>query len=176
MTDATATLRLSLRPVGAGDEPFLRQVYASTREGELAQVPWTRDQKERFLEMQFRAQDRAYRSDYPGADLRIILVNEEPAGRLYVHRLPKEIRIMDIALLARFRRKGIGTRLLKEILLEGEASSRVVTIHVEVFNPARRLYQRLGFAPVADSGVYRLLEWRPAKFRIDPTDSQSGPG
>ena len=155
-------LRLSLRPVRAQDEPFLRRVYASTREEELARLPWRAAEKEEFLEMQFRAQDRAYRSDYPGAELQIVLVNGEPAGRLYVWRIKKEIRIMDLALLAPFRRKGIGTRLLKEILCEGQESARAVTIHVEVFNPAQRLYQRLGFRPVADNGVYRLMEWRAA--------------
>ena len=158
-----ASLQLSLRPIGPEDETFLRRVYADTREEELAQVPWEPEQKERFLDLQFRAQDVAYRSNYPGAEFYIVLVNEEPAGRLYVHRLQGEIRVMDIALLTPYRRKGIGARLLKDIQREAEDSTRAVTIHVEVFNPAQRLYQRLGFVPVADNGVYRLMEWRGAK-------------
>jgi hypothetical protein len=31
---------------------------------------------------------------------------------------------------------------------------------VETFNPARRLYDRLGFVPVRDDGLYILMEWK----------------
>jgi hypothetical protein len=37
-----------------------------------------------------------------------------------------------------------------------------VTIRVERFNPALRLYERLGFSVAEDKGVYLLLEWSPA--------------
>ena len=68
---------------------------------------------------------------------------------------------MDIALLPGFRGGGIGTALLNDILAEGERTARPVTIHVESFNPAQRLYARLGFVKVASNGVYYLLEWKP---------------
>jgi len=85
-----------------------------------------------------------------------------PAGRLYVHPRPDEIRIMDIALLPEFRGQGIGTFLLKQILAEGKEQRKAVTIHVEVFNPAMRLYERLGFKKkMSSSPVYDLMEWTP---------------
>jgi ribosomal protein S18 acetylase RimI-like enzyme len=85
-----------------------------------------------------------------------------PAGRLYVHPRANEIRIMDIALLPEFRGQGIGTFLLKQILAEGKEQQKPVTIHVENFNPAMRLYERLGFKKKASaSPVYELMEWRP---------------
>jgi len=151
---------VAVRDSNAGDGEFLCRVYASTRTDELAQVPWTHEQKERFLRQQFQAQDHAYRNNYPGAEFSIIVADAANAGRLYLHRRPDEIRIMDIALLPEFRGRGIATQLLKQILQEGQTSSRIVTIHVEVFNPAQRLYQRLGFSKVAEQGVYCLMEWR----------------
>ncbi len=36
-----------------------------------------------------------------------------------------------------------------------------LSIHVEHDNPARRLYDRLGFQHVDTNGVYHLMEWRP---------------
>ena len=162
----TKTPSVALRPVDEGDEQFLFQVYASTRAEELAQVGWSDSQKQSFLEMQFRAQSRYYESEYPGAEFRIILVGGQPAGRLYVHRRENEIRVMDIALLPPHRRQGTGTRLLNEILDEGARTSRRVTIHVEIFNPALRLYERLGFHQVGSNGVYHLLEWTPARSRL----------
>lgn len=160
---------IALRPVTAGDAPFLFDVYASTRMEELAQIGWSEPQQRSFLEMQFNAQRRYYESEYPAAEFQIILVRGQPGGRLYVHRRETEIRIMDIALLPPHRRQGIGSRLLREIQAEGGRSGRRVTIHVESFNPALRLYERLGFRTVARNGVYQLLEWAPANSqKTDP--------
>lgn len=151
----------TLRPVRPEDREFLCSVYASTRAEELAPVPWTEEQKAVFLEMQFAAQAADYGRNYPEADCSVIEVDGVPAGRLYVERRAAEIRLIDIALLPRFRRSGIGTKLLTDLIAEANGRGVPVTIHVEVFNPARRLYERLGFAPVEEHGVYLLMERRP---------------
>jgi ribosomal protein S18 acetylase RimI-like enzyme len=124
-------------------------------------VPWDDAQKGSFLRMQFEAQDRWYREQMPDASFDVVLVQGERAGRLYVDRREDEIRIVDIALLPEHRGHGIGTRLLRQLLAEADASAMRVTIHVERFNPALRLYERLGFVQAADRGVYLLLERRP---------------
>jgi ribosomal protein S18 acetylase RimI-like enzyme len=155
----SGTEAVTLREKTEQDAEFLYSVYASTREEELAQVGWDAGQKEHFLRGQFEAQRQCYESNYPGAEFQVILVEGKAAGRLYVDRRANEIRIMDIALLPEFRGQGIGTGLLKSILAEGQRTHRLVSIHVEVFNPAIRLYERLGFTKVALNGVYHLLEW-----------------
>ena len=145
-----------------GDEDFLFSVYASTRADEMARVDWTAEQQEAFLRMQFRAQTQFYTENYTGAEFQVITLNSQPIGRLYIHRRSDEIRIMDIALLPEFRGQGIGSTLLRDILEEGKNLNVAVTIHVEQFNPAMRLYQRMGFYPKEDKGVYLLMEWSPA--------------
>jgi ribosomal protein S18 acetylase RimI-like enzyme len=125
-------------------------------------VPWDDAQKEAFLRIQFEAQDAWWRENYAGASFDVILVHGEPAGRLYVHRGPSEIRIVDIALLPERRGNGTGTRLLEELLAEGDAGAKSVTIHVERMNPALRLYERLGFSVAEDKGIYLFLERPPA--------------
>jgi len=86
---------LTLRPIQPDDLPFVCQVYASTRQEELAGVDWPDDQKAAFLEMQFRAQHQYYQAHYPGATFDLILQDERHIGRLYVARWQDEIRIMD---------------------------------------------------------------------------------
>jgi ribosomal protein S18 acetylase RimI-like enzyme len=137
-------------------------VYASTRAEELAVVPWEDAQREAFLRQQFEAQDAWWRENYGGASFDVILVDGELAGRLYVHRGPREIRIVDIALLPEHRGNGVGTGLLEKLLAEGDADGKSLTIHVERMNPALRLYERLGFSVVEDKGVYLFLERLPA--------------
>jgi ribosomal protein S18 acetylase RimI-like enzyme len=150
---------ISLRSVTPQDNEFLYRVYASTRQEELAQVDWDTAHKEAFLRMQFAAQAKYYAENYDGAQFQIVLLNDTPVGRLYVARWAKGIRIIDIALLPEYRGRGIGSTLLNEILAEGQTRGLPVTIHVERFNPARRLYDRLGFRVAEDKGVYYLLEW-----------------
>ncbi len=150
---------LSLSPIEDGDAPFLYRVYASTRDAELAVVPWTEAQKSAFLRQQFTAQHTYYQAHYAGAAFQVILCDGHPAGRLYVARWPDEVRIVDIALLPEYRNAGIGTSLLKALQAEAAGARKPVCIHVERFNPALRLYARLGFRRVADHGVYLLLEW-----------------
>jgi ribosomal protein S18 acetylase RimI-like enzyme len=159
--------KVRLRPVCDDDKRFLARVYASTREDELALVHWSDAQKNAFLEMQFNAQHEHYQRHYTEADFQLILVDDQPAGRLYVARWNDEIRIVDIALLPEFRGHGIGSQLIMELLDEGSRSGKNVSIHVEVFNPAFRLYKRLGFEIVEDKGVYQLMEWRPGSLRQD---------
>jgi ribosomal protein S18 acetylase RimI-like enzyme len=152
---------ITLRPVEDGDRALLRRIYGSTREEELAPLGWDEAQRAAFVAMQFDAQDRYYREHYPAASFQVILRDGRPAGRLYVNQGAEEIRIVDIALLPEHRGAGIGTALLRELQALGAAQGKPVTIHVERFNPALRLYERLGFRPSADRGVYLLLAWSP---------------
>jgi ribosomal protein S18 acetylase RimI-like enzyme len=72
------------------------------------------------------------------------------------------LRILDIALLAPFRNAGTGSALLADVIAEADRDGRRVSLHVERWNRARRLYERLGFAVVAETDVYLLLERPPA--------------
>lgn len=137
---------------------FLREVYASTRAAEMAMVPWSEAQKAAFCRMQFDAQHAHYQKYHPTASYDVIEWDGEGIGRLYVERGKDEINIIDITLLPQHRGKGLGTRLLREIQQEAMATGKKVTIHVEKFNPALRLYERLGFVAKEDMGVYLLME------------------
>ncbi|MGE5233692.1 MAG: GNAT family N-acetyltransferase [Acidobacteriota bacterium] len=163
MTGEAGPVRL--RAAAAGDEDLLCRIYASTREEELALVDWTEEQKQTFLRQQFQAQDAYYRQHYPGAEFWVIERGGrrgEALGRLYLHHRPREIRLMDIALLPAARGQGVGEALLRGLQERAAREGKTLTIHVEKLNRARRLYERLGFLVVADRGVYDFLEWRPA--------------
>jgi len=152
------------RPETDGDAGFLLDLYRSSREQELALVDWSDDQKRAFIAMQFKAQRDHYRREYPGAHYDVLERLGEPIGRLYVHERADEVRVMDITLSSNVRGQGLGGALLGQILDEAAESGRTVSIHVERFNPALRLYERLGFRPVdgqTHDSIYLLLEVRP---------------
>jgi ribosomal protein S18 acetylase RimI-like enzyme len=112
--------------------------------------------------MQFTAQQRYYRTVYAEADCRIILVDGVPVGQMYVERQPTVIVLMGFAVLAEQRGRGIGATALRMLLDEAARDGKPVRLHVEQTNPARRLYERLGFRWIADEGVHWLMEWAPA--------------
>ena len=151
---------ISLRPITPADDSFLAGLYASTRAEELAVTGWSEEDKALFCRRQFDAQTAHYVEKYTGASLQIIERVGVPAGRLYVARWEREIRIMDIALLPEHRGSGIGTKLLRELQDEARAIGKSLTIHVERFNPALQLYERLGFQRIEEQQVYLLMEWR----------------
>lgn len=143
------------------DLPFLFRLYASTREDELAPVPWNAEQKAAFLAQQFQAQHSHYMQHMPQADWMVIELDGQPVGRLYLDTRESELRIVDIALMPAQRGRGLGRAILTDVLELAERGGRGVGIHVEQFNPAMRLYQRLGFVKCGETGVYHLMRWDP---------------
>src|SRR5947209_19905543 len=105
---------LALRPVTSDDDAFLLRVYASTRAEELAQAGWQEGQQEAFVKWQFDLQRRDYDARFPDAEYKLTLIDDQPAGRIWIGRDDKQIRLLDIALLPDFQNRGDGTRLLKE--------------------------------------------------------------
>jgi ribosomal protein S18 acetylase RimI-like enzyme len=150
---------IALRPITPEDESFLRRLFASTRAEELAITGWSEEKKAAFCRMQFDAQSADYRKNYADASFDIIERDGVAAGRLLVWRSGKEILIVDISLRPEHRGAGIGTKLLRELQDEARAAGKSLTIHVERYNPALRLYKRLGFKTVEEQEVYLLMEW-----------------
>lgn len=153
---------ITLRVATVEDTEFFFVVYAATRLEELAVTGWSEHQKEQFCRMQFTAQAMHYRQSYLTAEYFVIKRGGVPVGRLYVARRAREICILDIAILPEYRSQGIGTQLLRELQNEAAHTAKALSIHVERFNPALRLYQHLGFQIIEDKGVYFLLAWSPA--------------
>jgi ribosomal protein S18 acetylase RimI-like enzyme len=152
---------LALRTATPADQPLLLQVYASTRAAELATVDWSPEQKATFCEMQFQAQQQHYHQHYPTAEYYVLEHQGEAVGRLYVDSWPSQLRIMDIALLPQWCGQGLGSQCLQQLMQRATAAGQKLTIHVESFNPAMRLYERLGFRVTEDKGVYQFMEWTP---------------
>lgn len=166
-------MNIALRVASPGDEEFLYAVYASARAQEMELVDWSKEQKQEFLRMQFRAQKHAYAENYRGADSQLILLDGHPVGQLCVYRTGDEIHVLDISLLPSYRGQGIGSHLLNEIIEEGTESNRPVTIYVQQFNPAVHLYERLGFRHESDHGAYQFMKWLPPVLETKDEDTRA---
>ena len=152
-----------LRPVNESDESFLLALYGSTRDEELAQAEWAEGQKEAFLRWQFDLQRREYLQRFPDARYELITVNGEPAGRFWTGEDAEQIRLLDIALLPEFQKRGVGTVLLRRLMDEAVRANKNLRHMVFVLNnDAHRFYERLGFVVIEDLGAYKHMEYRAA--------------
>ena len=156
--------RRTLSRLGAGyraerdsDRLFLQSLYASTRAEEVRLTGWPAELQERFLAQQFAAQHQHYRANYPRAEWLIIEDGGRPIGRLYLEEWEREIRIIDISLAPDARGRGIGGAILADVMEDAGSRGKFVSIHVEVNNPARSLYERLGFTKAGEHGIYELM-------------------
>ena len=152
---------ITFRIASDADYDFLRRLYHSTRAEEMQYFPFNDEQKVQFLDQQFRAQWEHYKTHYPHCERNIIEADGQPVGRIWIDDWSDQLRVVDIALLPEWRGSGLGTLLLREVLERGRAAKKPVSIHVEAFNPAMRLYERLGFQKVDSNGAYYLMRWTP---------------
>lgn len=152
---------ISFRAMVADDFDFIESLYISTRLEELALSGWSEEQKRVFLTQQHRAQHHHYQTHYDGTHWLILRQGERAVGRLYLAEWKDQVRIVDISLIPDARGHGFGGALLRDVIHWATGLGKPVWIHVEKNNPARRLYQRLGFTVIEDKGIYDLMEVRP---------------
>ncbi|GGF06790.1 hypothetical protein GCM10011611_10350 [Aliidongia dinghuensis] len=167
LSAAPRQLGLNLRPRTDHDHPFLAELYLAVRWPEFAQAGWPDAVLRRFLLDQFALQTRHYDDVYRDAEFTIVERGGAAIGRLYLFRGATDHRIVDISLKPDACGQGIGTALLTTVLDEAFGQGKTVSIHVEQFNPALRLYRRLGFREIGERGPYLLMEVRSDQ-RLSP--------
>lgn len=139
--------------------PFLFRLYCDVRAPEVSAWGWPATQIESFLRMQFEAQRRFYETAYPDAVHHIVSTGDRDVGRLLVATTSEGKHLVDIALLSTHRNRGIGTRLIRELIDACAAVGEILSLQVLRSNPAMRLYQRMGFRETGADSMYIQMAW-----------------
>ncbi|MFZ0845399.1 MAG: GNAT family N-acetyltransferase [Pseudolabrys sp.] len=148
---------VSLRAACDSDAAFFRALFETARPDAAVLAAWPAATRQAFLDQQFHFQTVHYARAYPGADRLVIVKDGAPIGRLILARELAEWCVIDIALLPAWRSTGLGTVLLRCVqAAAGQARACGVQLTVDMQNPARRLYERLGFA-VADEAIPNVI-------------------
>jgi GNAT superfamily N-acetyltransferase len=160
---------ITVRPEQPQDESFLFELYASTRQEELDAWGWPPEMRRSFLTMQFKA-SQGYHAAFPDAEFQIVRLDGVNAGRIIIHRTREELRLVDIALLPKYRNGGIGASLLQRIFGEAAATKQPLRLKVLKDSRARRFYKRLGFEKTGETELHLEMEWHaPTIPLIEPT-------
>ncbi|HVF75251.1 MAG TPA: GNAT family N-acetyltransferase [Acidimicrobiales bacterium] len=120
-------------------------------------VSWDEPTRLAFFDQQFDAQAADYRRRFPESRTLVVERSGAAVGRLYLAEDDTTLHVLDVALLPEHRGHGIGGALLQWIIGHGKR----VSLSVGKWNPAQRLYARLGFEVVADDGAYLAMERLP---------------
>lgn len=143
---------VELRPALPSDDPLLRRIFLEVRRGEFPGIPAA--DLDPLLALQYRAHLAERRDRYPRAETSIILDAGEPAGTISIDRQGSRVHLVDIAVLADRRGRGIASRVISDLV----AGSGRVTLSVWSLNhAARRLYERHGFEVVSEQFGYLLM-------------------
>ncbi|MBB3609593.1 N-acetyltransferase [Rhizobium sp. BK602] len=164
-----------LRPARLDDLSFLRELYRSFREDELVLIPWSREDKQAFLDQQFNLQHRYYIAAFPRTDFLIIEKDRTPIGRLYINLSADIWHIIDIGLLTEWRGQGLGSAILEAIQDAAMTEKSLgVILHVDRNNRrAYELYRALGFTVVETGDTHIRMEWRTRALLPKPTREPS---
>jgi ribosomal protein S18 acetylase RimI-like enzyme len=152
---------VSLRPEVPDDGPFLKTLILATVSEELGADAWPRPMRDHLLNIQYQTRRSGIKTLFPGGSSRIIQMDGENAGWLFVSDLEDQIRIVEIMVLARYRGRGIGSTAIRDVLTAAAQTGKRVTLAVNAMNiRAFRLYERLGFRRTGGDEVQLQMEFR----------------
>jgi ribosomal protein S18 acetylase RimI-like enzyme len=118
---------------------------------------------------------RRFNNGYHQKDACIIVEGSAPVGWMQVTDTPKALVLNQIHLVPEARGQGIGSRLIQDLMVRAAASGRGVTLAVVRNNPARKLYERLGFSVVGEDGSRLRMAWPASSLPLSRSIPVSAP-
>lgn len=150
----TPDVDVELRPVTDDDADFLYRLNEAAMRVYAEQT---------FGQWDETVQRRIFAEGWSPATTRIVVVDGQDIGMLQVFRREAEVHLSNVRLLPAYQGKGVGTRLISDVLQDAHGRGQPVTLSVFKVNPARRLYERLGFVLVSeDEQRYHMVAPPPA--------------
>jgi len=132
---------LQNRPVQIGLRPALEHDFEYCRRLYFAEMRWIIDE----LRLDRNAQETSFGQQWNRAQVRVIALDGTDVGWLQTIREDNEIFVAQMFVDGPFQRRGIGTEVMKRLISEAAEFGLAVCLNVVRINPARRLYERLGF-------------------------------
>jgi len=95
----------------------------------------------------------------------VLELDRHPIGVVKVIREPSQWKLLQLQLLPEHQRNGIGTQVVQSVLHQAKLAQVPVVLTVLKSNPAKRLYERLGFRVVGErEDVYEMrVEANPSR-------------
>ena len=133
-----------LRQATEGDYEFLKRLHHAAM----------RDVVQRMFGWDEVVQDRMFDEGFKPGLSQIVSVDGQDAAQLVVERGSDHVCLTTIFILPKFQRRGLGTAIINDVLAEAARAHLPVVLRVLKLNPARGLYERLGFAVASEDETH----------------------
>lgn len=150
----TLTHSLALQPASDDDLPFLLALRKTTMQEHLQRAGAPLDDEHHLARIRYHFDDA-----------QIVCLDGRPAGLFKHYRDPAGWRIVQIQIDPDFQGQGLGRRLLAKVLDRADKEGAPVTLSVLKGNPARRLYEALGFTSVKETELEHEMRYDPGAVR-----------
>ncbi|QNN53145.1 GNAT family N-acetyltransferase [Nocardioides mesophilus] len=155
----------NVRPALDEDDTFLFEVFCTLWERETALMP-NPQLVQHFLRIQYITAERRFQVRYPQLERFVVLSDGEAAGRIYLHRTPAMLQIVELTLLPAYRSRGLATALIRDVMAKAHQTGQLVSIRAERRSElAAAICERLGFRMVVVDDQDRFFEWSPPSDR-----------
>jgi ribosomal protein S18 acetylase RimI-like enzyme len=142
-------MQITFRQIKIKDFEFLWQLHnAALKKYVAATWGWNETRQRRLFAESFNPEEGV-----------IVVADGKDAGFLRVFEKEAETVLISIRLLPEFQNRGIGTKLIKDVLAASLAKNKPVRLQVLKINPARNLYEKLGFKVFGETGTHFLMRF-----------------
>jgi ribosomal protein S18 acetylase RimI-like enzyme len=147
-------MRVTLRAATAADDDFLYELHRATMKDYVAKTwKWNESWQQDHFHQSFDPQT-----------CHVILFNDQPIGALSVARRVDEVFLASVEISPEHQRQGIGTFVIRQVLDDAGRIGKPVVLQVLKVNPARRLYERLGFCLIGESETHYIMKAEAGKL------------
>jgi ribosomal protein S18 acetylase RimI-like enzyme len=137
---------LEFRSATAADLPFLIALRHATMSEHLARVNAARDDASQLARVLVRFEHA-----------RIVSTNGQDVGLLKAYREPGQWYIAQIQIAPQFQGQGLGRAIIENVLDQASRDRLPTALKVLTGNPARRLYEALGFRETSQEDAEHLM-------------------
>jgi ribosomal protein S18 acetylase RimI-like enzyme len=89
----------------------------------------------------------------------LISQNGVTVGAMRVERFASHIQLDQLYVATPYQRRGIGTEILRSLMAEARCAGKPLRLRVLKTNPAKTLYERLGFVVSETTNEHYYLEY-----------------
>lgn len=114
--------------------------------------PWDDETQWEFFDLWFRPENTF-----------VVMGGGDTVGVVGLVHHVDQVYVTRIEVHPDAQNQGIGTAVLRQILQEAGEVGKAVSLHVFGINPARRLYERLGFRPLSGHDGRILMKAIPQR-------------
>jgi ribosomal protein S18 acetylase RimI-like enzyme len=140
-------LSIAFRPAFDRDLDFLYQLHVATM----------KDYVDRTWGWEDAFQESVFRKRYVPAEIQIMTCEGRDMGMISVEERQADIFLRAIEIHPDFQGQGIATGIINNLIADGRRKMKPIRLYVLKVNPAKRLYDRLGFSVIEETPTHYIM-------------------